>query len=948
MDLNGVVDKVGEEVGDGGVDVQQILVHQVLDGVVGGVHLGVGRQVVQGVGGDGGAVGLGGAVGVVGVHSAPGVGVDHLTVLDDGQLGGGEAVVNVVLDHGVDQVQGLGVQTRGGQGAGVVGLVHHGGVVDCHGEGAVGVDVGDAELHAVAAVAGHAGHVHSVDAVLAGQVGVVHLHAVDEDADALVAADLVGAVAHLDVQGALALIAVKPGAGVVVNGGGGAGGGVGAGQEHIVLVSAAEGGARRGIGIGGDPHGGQAGGGGGGAVGDDGVDARLELLGPGLGIGLVLLLGHVDIHKVVGVLQGQLGVGLGDLAPALLGDGHHQVHQGEGVVHVGGLVIGVGVLHHQADAVVGHLEGHGVHSVHAGAHGVIDQAHHGAQTAQDHVVGVEVVGVNRVVNNGGVLLVGQQHHNQVVLGVNDGEGAGPALVADGGVGGLDAEVAFAAQLGLPPPAQAPGGSAQALGLGELVHDVLAEELVAAVAAGQHDGGQLGQVLGVGEQTGVAGDAAHGVVGLLVVDLALDGVLSDILEADNAVAGVAVELGGGAVVLVKAVLEGIVGDVGQAHGVPEGLLQELVQAHAGDLLDDEAQQHVVHVGVDGLAARLIGQGRGQHHLEGGLTVLGEQGVGHALLRLLGDLIELVVVVLGIGVKAGLVHQDVPDGQLGLPLQDLGLLLFGGALLEDGLALVVELGEELGDGVVQGDVVHAGALGQHVLQGVVDGVHLGVGRQVVQGVGGDGNVVLVVLLNPGAVGVIAVDGAPGVGVDHLAVLHHGQLGAGEAVLHLGGDEVVDDAQNLLAHAHVGGHTLDDGGVGDADSDSALQSGGGDGGDLNGVGAVDGQVGDVHLVGVAASHDGGVHLGVVDEQTQAGDTLGQGDVQLTLIGVAVKAVQAVHGQGIIHIPGPVGEGDLSLPVLTGQGSPGHTAACGGCAGAFCCCGRRSQREGQRGGEN
>ena len=589
---------------------------------------------------------------------------------------------------------------------------------------------------------------------------------------------------------------------------------------------------------------------------------------------------------------------------------------------MGSLVIGVLVARHQADTVVGHLEGHGVHGVHAGAHGVIDQTHHGAQSAQDHVVGVEVVGSYIGVNDGGVLLVGQQHHHQVVLGVNDGEGAGPALVADGGVGGLDAEIAAAAQLSLTPPAQAPGGVVQALGLGELVHDVLAEELVAAVAAGQHDGGQLGQVLGVGEQARVAGDAAHGVVGLLVVDLALDGVLSDILEADNAVAGVAVELGGGAVVLVKAVLEGIVGDVGQAHGVPEGLLQELVQAHAGDLLDDEAQQHVVHVGVDGLAARLVGQGRGQHHLEGGLPVLGEQGVVHALLGQLGDLVELVVVVLGVGVEAGLVHQDVPDGQLGLPLEDLGLVLRAGALLEDGLALVVKLGEELGDGVVQRDVVHVGALGEHVLQGVVDGVHLGVGRQVVQSVGGDGDIVLVALLDPGALGVVAVDGAPGVGVDHLAVLHHGQLGAGEAVLHLGGDEVIDDAQDLIVHAHVGGQAGDNGGVGDADGNGARQGGGGDGGDLDGVGAVHGQIGDVHLVGAAALHGGGVHLGVVDEQPQAGDAGGQGDVQLALIGVAVKAVQAVHGQGIVHIPGPVGEGDLGLPALLGKGGLGHSA--------------------------
>ena len=616
---------------------------------------------------------------------------------------------------------------------------------------------------------------------------------------------------------------------------------------------------------------------------------------------------------------------------------------------MGGLVVLVLVAGHQADAVLGHLEQGGVHGVGAGAHGVIDHANHSAQGAQDHVVGVEVVGVHRVVQHGGVLLVGQQHHHQVVLRVDDGEGAGPALVSDGGVGGLEAEVAAAAQFSLAVPAQAPGGVVQALGLGELVHDVLAEELVAAVSAGQHDGGQLGQVLGVGEQASVAGDALHGVVGLLVVDLALDGVGADVLEADGAVPGVAVELGGGTVVLLKAVLQGLVGDVGQAHGLPEGLLQELVQALAGDLLDDEAQQHVVHVGVHGLAARLIGQGRGQHHLESGLPVLGEQGVVHALLRLLGDLVELVVVVLGVGVKAGLVHQDVPDGQLGLPLEELGLVLSGGALLEDGLALVVKLGEELGDGVVQGDVIHVGALGEHVLQGVVDGVHLGVGRQVVQGVGGDGDVVLVTLLDPGAVGVVAVDSAPGVGVHHLAVLHHGQLGAGEAVLHLGVDELVDDAQNVVAHAHVGGQARDDGGVGDADGDGPCQGGGGDGGDLDGVGAVHGQVGDVHLVGGAALHGGGVHLGVVDEQLQAGDAGGQGDVQLALIGVAVKAVQAVHGQGVVHIPGPVGEGDLSLPALLGQSGLGHGAGRDpGSGGASCRCGGRSQRKGQRRGKD
>ena len=419
---------------------------------------------------------------------------------------------------------------------------------------------------------------------------------------------------------------------------------------------------------------------------------------------------------------------------------------------------------------------------------------------------------------------------------------------------------------------------------------------------------------------MTGDATHSVIGLLVVNLSLNSIGADILKADGAVAGVAVELGGGTVVLFKAVLKGIVGDVGQAHGVPEGLLQELVQTLAGDLLNDEAQQHVVHVGVDGLGAGLIGQGRGQHLGEGGGAVLGEQGVVHALFGLLGDLIELVVVVLGVGVKAGLVHQDVPDGELGLPLENPGLILLAGARLEDGFALVIKLGEEFGDGVVQRDVVHVGALSEYVLEGVVHRVHLGVGGQIVQGVGGDGDIVLVTLLNPAAVLVVAVDGAVGLADYQLAVLHHGQLRAGEAVLDLGVNVVADDAQNFLVHAHVGGSALNHGGVGDADGDGVLQAGGGDGGDLDSVGSVDGQVGDIHPVGLTAAHGGGVHLGVVDKQLQAGDAGGQGDIKLALLLIAAKAVQAVHGQSIVHIPGPVGEGNLSLPVLLGQRRPGN----------------------------
>jgi hypothetical protein len=140
---------------------------------------------------------------------------------------------------------------------------------------------------------------------------------------------------------------------------------------------------------------------------------------------------------------------------------------------------------------------------------------------------------------------------------------------------------------------------------------------------------------------------------------------------------------------------------QAHGLPKVLLQEGVEILAGDLLDDEAQEHVIHVGVDGLGAGLIDQGGladGLGHLvlaDGVEHVVGV-GVGQ-----LGDLVEFVVVELGIGGEAGLVLENVGHSQLGLP--GLGGLQVGrtgavGSVVLDFNGLVYKTGEVLGDGIV----------------------------------------------------------------------------------------------------------------------------------------------------------------------------------------------------------------------------------------------------------
>ena len=141
-----------------------------------------------------------------------------------------------------------------------------------------------------------------------------------------------------------------------------------------------------------------------------------------------------------------------------------------------------------------------------------------------------------------------------------------------GIGGcLRTEIPAALVVALTPPAQTPVGSVLLLGCSKGVHHVAGEVAVLAVAAGQHDRGQLCQLGSVGEQTCVTGDAAHRVVALFVVHLSLNGGGAHTGKGDGTITGVAVQLGSGAIVGGKAVQQGVVGGMGQTHRIPEGLL-----------------------------------------------------------------------------------------------------------------------------------------------------------------------------------------------------------------------------------------------------------------------------------------------------------------------------------------------------------------------------------------
>ena len=60
------------------------------------------------------------------------------------------------------------------------------------------------------------------------------------------------------------------------------------------------------------------------------------------------------------------------------------------------------------------------------------------------------------------------------------------------------------------------------------------------------------------------------------------------KGNCAVTRITIELCCGTVIFGKAMLQRIIGDSGQSHGIPEGLLQERVQILSGFLFNNQPQ------------------------------------------------------------------------------------------------------------------------------------------------------------------------------------------------------------------------------------------------------------------------------------------------------------------------------------------------------------------------
>ena len=268
------------------------------------------------------------------------------------------------------------------------------------------------------------------------------------------------------------------------------------------------------------------------------------------------------------------------------------------------------------------------------------------------------------------------------------------------------------------------------------------------------------------------------------------------------------------------------------------------------------------------------------------------------------------VLGVCREACLMAQDIAQGQFCFPL----LVDLQARVL---VAVVGNVDGVLHKGAAQQvyqTAVQIGlALRDEVLQRIVCGVHLGIGGKIIQSIVGYGRAVGL----GGAVRVVGVHPAPCILVHQLAVLHNGHLCAGEAVVHVCLNDLLQQLQCIAVDAHVLQAALLHGGV--AHPHSHLFAAGTDAAHLNGVAAVDGLAGNIHVPHAACRHGSGVDLTVVDEQVKAGHPCLGLHAQRSLPCVAHKGVHVVHGQRIVQTL-PVGEHRLALPAAAHAAAAGH----------------------------
>lgn len=279
---------------------------------------------------------------------------------------------------------------------------------------------------------------------------------------------------------------------------------------------------------------------------------------------------------------------------------------------------------------------------------------------------------------GGVVAVAEEEDGGFREGIDPERGAGPAGVAEGtdreefaagaGVGGVDV------------PAEAATGADVGSGLdgGHESDRVGGEEadLVEGAMVLEHPG-EAGEVVGGGEESGVAGHAAHGAGGGVVNDAGEDAAIGEAGGGGDA----GEEVGGGEE-----------GGVGHAEGGEDLGGGEFVERLLGDAVDDLAEEDEVEVAV-----KVVESGAA----DGGFGAGEGDAVGVAL---------PFVAAAQTGGEAGAVGEELADG-------DAGLVVVAGALGEiaDHFFIEVEaaLFDELQDGGGGGDDLGEGG-------GVEDGV------------------------------------------------------------------------------------------------------------------------------------------------------------------------------------------------------------------------------------
>ena len=256
------------------------------------------------------------------------------------------------------------------------------------------------------------------------------------------------------------------------------------------------------------------------------------------------------------------------------------------------------------------------------------------------------------------------------------------------------------------------------------------------------------------------------------------------------------------------------------------------------------------------------------------------------------------------------QKIAEGEFGFPLFlhfRVGILPFG--ILYPDRIFIELFAEVIRDSCVQADL----AVGDELLQRVVDAEHLRDGRQVIESIRRDRRALA--LRDRCAVLIIGIEAPPRVLIYQPAMPDHRKLRACKSVPDIRFDDIRDQTCRVFGNACLFECPGKDLGIGGIDADLLPGSDREDIRDLHTAHPVRRYGGIIYLVDFSRLHAGSVDRHFIYIEAERSDPFRRDHIELPLSVAALKSRHTVHGETVVRRALPVRERSGELPAVIRQ---------------------------------